>query len=102
MTTPTTAATIATATTTHATSPSVKACVMSSGTPPKNNPNTIGKTFVAGQAETREIVGVVRNISDGLGEVSPMFYRPLGTSSATGPARDVGVQGGDARRATGI
>ena len=65
------------------------------------NEDPIGKTFVAGQADTREIVGVVRNVSDGLEETYPMFYRPFGSSSATGgatgAARDVGAQGGRIR-----
>jgi predicted permease len=61
----------------------------------------IGKTFVTGQAGTREILGVVRDVSDGMEEVYPTFYRPLGTSSATGAARDVGAQGGQIRVVVG-
>jgi len=69
------------------------------------NDDPIGKAFVAGQADTREIVGVVRNVSDGLEPVYPMFYRPFGSSSATGgatgAARDVGAQGGRIRVVAG-
>jgi putative ABC transport system permease protein len=48
------------------------------------NDNPIGKTFFVGQSEAREIVGVVRNISSGLEEVYPAFYRPLGASTSGG------------------
>jgi hypothetical protein len=65
------------------------------------NDNPIGKTFVAGRADTRDIVGVVRNLSDGLDEVYPTFYRPLGSSSATGAARDVGAPRGQVRVVVG-
>jgi predicted permease len=65
------------------------------------NDDPIGKTFVAGQADTREIVGVVRDVSDGLEEVYPTFYRPFGSASATGAAtgaaRDIGAPGGRIR-----
>jgi ABC-type antimicrobial peptide transport system permease subunit len=46
--------------------------------------NPIGKTFVAGRSETREIVGIVRNVSDGLDEAYPMFYQALGSSTSGG------------------
>jgi len=64
------------------------------------NDNPVGKTFFTGQSETREIVGIVRNISDGLEEVYPMFYRPLGSSPGgsaielRGGRRVVGTDGG--------
>jgi putative ABC transport system permease protein len=48
------------------------------------NDNPIGRTFFVGRSENREIVGVVRNISNGLEEVYPMFYRPLGASTSGG------------------
>jgi hypothetical protein len=48
------------------------------------NDNPIGRTFFVGRSESREIVGVVRNVSNGLEEVRPMFYRPLGASTSGG------------------
>jgi predicted permease len=57
----------------------------------------IGKTLIIGPSETREIVGIVRNVTDGMSPPYPLVYRPLGSSEATGPARDVGAQGGRVR-----
>jgi predicted permease len=64
------------------------------------NDNPVGKTFFAGKSESSEIVGVVRDVSDGLESVYPMFYRPLGGSSPgggiemSGGRRVVGTDGG--------
>jgi predicted permease len=46
---------------------------------PSDNP--IGKTFFAGRSESLDVVGVVRNISTGVNDVYPMFYRPLGATA---------------------
>jgi predicted permease len=42
------------------------------------NQNPVGKTFVAGRSESREVVGVMRDAhTHSMGSVSPWFYAPL-------------------------
>jgi predicted permease len=44
----------------------------------------VGRRFFTGQSDAHEVIGVVRNISNGLESVPPMFYRPLGATSGGG------------------